>query len=78
MKLLEKSMLRKKGVMCVLWQKLKTWQGCTGGSTAAAEVIVAAALRTGALTASAPLAGDGECPGSSHSSTQKVLLTPGA
>ena len=62
----------------MLRRKWKTSQGCTGGTTAAAEVIVAAAWKTGALTATAPLAGDGECPGSSHSSTQEDLLTPGA
>ena len=54
--------------------------GCTGGTTAAAAagVIGAAAWKTGTLTAAARLAGDGECPGSSHSSIQEALLTPGA
>ena len=48
--------------------------GCTGGTTAAAGVIGAAAWKTGTLTA----AEDKECPGSSHSSTQEALLTHGA
>ena len=48
--------------------------GCTGGTTAAAGVIGAAAWKTGTLTA----AEDEECLGSSCSSTQKELLTHGA